>query len=45
LTESAHDNFAADWLRRKGLDWAADLLASEPAKPQDTTTPALETAQ
>ncbi len=30
LAGSAHDDFAAAWLRRKGLDWAADLLASEP---------------
>src|SRR6516164_3044453 len=45
LAESGHDDFAAAWLRRKGLDWAADLLASEPVKPQDTTTPALETAR
>jgi type IV secretion system protein VirB4 len=45
LAESGHDDFAACWLRRKGLDWAADLLVSEPVKPQDTTTPALETAQ
>jgi type IV secretion system protein VirB4 len=44
LAESAHDGFAAAWLRRKGLDWAADLLASEP-QPQDTTTPALEITQ
>jgi type IV secretion system protein VirB4 len=45
LVESAHDDFAAAWLRHKGLDWAADLLASEPVKPQDTTTPALEITQ
>ena len=44
LAGSAHDDFAAAWLRRKGLDWAADLLASEP-QPQDTTTPALEITQ
>jgi type IV secretion system protein TrbE len=45
LAESGHHDFAAAWLRRKGLDWAADLLASEPVKPRDTTTPTLETAQ
>jgi type IV secretion system protein TrbE len=45
LAESGHHDFAAAWLRRKGFDWAADLLASEPVKPQDTTTPTLETAQ
>ena len=28
LTESGHDDFAAAWLRCKGLDWAADLLAT-----------------
>jgi type IV secretory pathway VirB4 component len=44
LAESAHDDFAAAWLRRKGLDWAADLLASAP-QPQDTTAPALEITQ
>ena len=44
LAESAHDDFAAAWLRHKGLDWAADLLASEP-KPQDTNTPVLEITQ
>src|SRR5262249_23375953 len=42
LAESAPDGCAAAWLRRKGLDWAVNLLASEPVKPQDTTTPALE---
>jgi len=45
LTESGHHDFAAAWLRRKGLDWAADLLMGEPVTPQDTTTPTLETTQ
>jgi len=35
LAEHGHD-FAAAWLRRKGLDWAADLLTPEPARAQDT---------
>jgi type IV secretion system protein VirB4 len=24
-----HDGFAATWLRRKGLDWAADMIATQ----------------
>src|SRR6202521_5687946 len=34
LAEHGHD-FAAAWLRRQGLDWAADLLTPEPARAQD----------
>jgi type IV secretion system protein TrbE len=45
FAESGHNDFAAAWLRRKGLDWAADLVVSEPARPYDTTTPTLETTQ
>ena len=37
--------FAAAWLRRKGLDWAGDLLEGEPARPQDATTLCLEITQ
>jgi hypothetical protein len=45
LTDSGHDDFAACWLRHRGLDWAADLLVGEPARPQDATTPSLETTE
>jgi len=31
--------------RLREYDWAADLLVNEPAKPQETTTPTLETTQ
>jgi type IV secretion system protein VirB4 len=41
LAEHGHD-FAAAWLRRKGLDWAADLLTPEPARAQDTVASSLE---
>jgi hypothetical protein len=33
---------ASPWLRRKGLDWAADLLTPEPARAQDTVASSLE---
>src|SRR5262249_43059972 len=45
VADQGRDGFAAAWLRRKGLDWAADLLASEPVKPRDTTTTAPEITQ
>ena len=45
VAEHGRDGFAAAWLRRKGLDWAADLLICEPARPQDATNPTLETTQ
>jgi type IV secretion system protein VirB4 len=35
-----HD-FAAAWLRRKGLDWAADLLTGELSAPHDAIVPSL----
>jgi type IV secretion system protein VirB4 len=39
-----HD-FAAAWLRRKGFDWAADLLTGEISAPHDVIVPSLwETA-
>ena len=31
LSEYGAQGFAAGWLRRKGLDWAADLVSREPA--------------
>ena len=43
LAEVGRHDFAAAWLRRKGLDWAADLLAREPVRPQDAMTPSVET--
>ncbi|MEM9963541.1 MAG: conjugal transfer protein TrbE [Pseudomonadota bacterium] len=33
LAEHGTAGFAAAWLRRHGLDWAADLLGSDPARP------------
>jgi len=33
--------FAAAWLRRKGLDWAADLLTGEFSAPHDAIVPSL----
>jgi hypothetical protein len=30
---SGRDGFAAGWLRRKGLDWAADMLSNEETLP------------
>ena len=45
MAEHGRDGFAAAWLRRKGLDWAADLLVGELSKPQDVMTPSLETTQ
>jgi len=35
LAEHGRDGFAAAWLRRKGLDWAADLLAPKQDRPQE----------
>jgi type IV secretion system protein VirB4 len=43
MAEHGRDGFAAGWLRHKGLDWAADLLAGEPVRPQDAMTPSVET--
>jgi type IV secretion system protein TrbE len=45
LAEHGRDGFAAGWLRRKGLDWTADLIVGEPARPQDATTASLEITQ
>jgi len=37
LADCGHDGFAAGWLRHRGLDWAADLLAD--FVPPSTTFP------
>jgi type IV secretion system protein VirB4 len=34
LAGTASGGFAADWLRRRGLDWAADLVPSFPTSPE-----------
>jgi type IV secretion system protein VirB4 len=34
--------FAAAWLRRKGLTWAADLMAHRPAQTSDSSEPSVE---
>ena len=34
LSQHGRAGFAAAWLRRKGLDWAADLLAAKPSAPE-----------
>jgi type IV secretion system protein VirB4 len=36
--EYGRDGFAAAWLRRKGLDWAADLIDGEQASPTAATS-------
>ena len=41
MLEHDRDGFAAAWLRRKGLDWAADLLNVEPSTPHNVVTPSL----
>jgi type IV secretion system protein TrbE len=43
LAERGRVAFAAAWLRRKGLDWAADLLVDDRVGPQDVTTPSMWT--
>jgi type IV secretion system protein TrbE len=35
LTRHGREDFAASWLRHKGLDWAAELLASDQGHPED----------
>jgi type IV secretion/conjugal transfer VirB4 family ATPase len=35
LVRHGSENFAAGWLRHKGLDWAADLLVSDQGRPQN----------
>jgi type IV secretion system protein VirB4 len=34
MAEHGRDGFASAWLTRRGLAWAADLVACEPARPQ-----------
>jgi type IV secretion system protein VirB4 len=41
MLEHDRDGFAAAWLRRKGVDWAADLLNAEPSTPHNVVTPSL----
>jgi type IV secretion system protein TrbE len=41
MLEHDGDGFAAAWLRRKGLDWAADLLNVEPSTPHNVVAPSL----
>ncbi len=36
LSDSPSSDFAAAWLRQRGLDWAADLLAAYPSTTQET---------
>jgi type IV secretion/conjugal transfer VirB4 family ATPase len=39
MLEHDRDGFAAAWLRRKGLDWAADLINVEPSTPHNVVIP------
>ena len=41
MLEHGRDGFAAAWLRRKGLDWAADLINAELTTPHNAVTPSL----
>ena len=41
MLEHGRDGFAAAWLRRKGLDWAADLINAELTTPHNVVTPSL----
>ena len=43
MLEHGRDGFAAAWLRRKGLDWAADLINAELTTPHNVVTPSLWT--
>ena len=38
LSEHSYTGFAAGWLRREGLDWAADLLTEKPSGPESNGT-------
>jgi type IV secretion system protein TrbE len=42
LAEHGREGFAAAWLRHKGLDWAADLLAPKQDRPQELVRASLE---
>jgi type IV secretion system protein TrbE len=41
MLKHGRDGFAAAWLRRKGLDWAADLINAELIAPHNVVTPSL----
>lgn len=38
LSKHSRTSFAAGWLRRKGLDWAADLLTEKSSAPGSNDT-------
>src|SRR4030095_12437157 len=42
LSERGHEGFASAWLRHKGLDWAASLLAPKQHRPQELVQRSLE---
>jgi type IV secretion system protein VirB4 len=44
LAEHGREDFGATWLRHKGLDWAADLLAAKRGRLQDLLQASLEVA-
>ena len=44
LSKHGRTGFAAGWLRRKGLDWAVDLLTEKPSVPQSNDTSNREVA-
>ena len=43
IAEHGRGGFAAAWLRHKGLDWAANLLAPKRDHPQEAVSSSLET--
>jgi|SRR5579883_956593 type IV secretion system protein VirB4 len=43
MADHGRDGFAASWLRRKGLAWAAELLTDVPARSQTAPPQSLET--
>jgi type IV secretory pathway VirB4 component len=45
LAEHGRDGFAAAWLRHKGFDWGADLLAPKQDRPQELVHAQLEIAR
>jgi type IV secretion system protein VirB4 len=42
MAKHGRGGFAPAWLRRKGLDWAAELLELQPTPPPETATPSPE---
>jgi type IV secretion system protein VirB4 len=42
LAAPGREDFGATWLRHKGLDWAADLLAAKQGRPQELVQASLE---